>query len=267
MTISRNRHARRPTEPHSMEVRVMRSSRVTVMAAAVAAACSGAKVGSQGAGMDTSVMTLVTSCAETRCERQQRLCEEAQDSQCDACYEACSSLATNTGNVSCLSTCSDICSSSDCYDSCAPDSPCVATSFEFVLPAERDEMHFAACERYRQHVSECLGEPLDEPCDHYARVERPETAAAYDCVAAQSCPTLSLSDCVGSLPPGTLGSEDCSVRLRCGWECPEESREVLDFEHRFLRPDAADALRLCFQQPTCDDYARCTSAWAAAIWQ
>jgi hypothetical protein len=205
-------------------------------------------------------------CAETRCQREVHECETRAAEVCAQCLDAYEELVLS-GQIP-ISSCEYSCSSRSCRSRCLPgdDTQCVRPGYRFSLPAT-DPAVEAACERAVARGMRC-GEPtVSGSCSVNARVERPEAAAVYECLANTACGG-SGDACVAGLPPGTLGDEICArVDQVCMGQtaCGADDRPAFNHWQGWLRDDVVRAGRSCLEESSCDGLRACLAAWVATL--
>jgi hypothetical protein len=140
--------------------------------------------------------------------------------------------------------------------------------FVVTLPDEGDPDLQRACERSASQQKACgVTGGLDAwRCSTYAKIERPEMAAAYDCFANLPC-DADPSSC--TVAPSTFGDELCgAIEDRCPGTCPALSprlQAALNDEGAWLRDDAKDAAASCSKQASCGDVRDCLKAFVGAV--
>lgn len=211
-------------------------------------------------------------CAETRCQQQrnQRIdtCVSDVELRCSECYDLYKDIIVSGGQVS-GNPCNSVCDTSHCYrGECPPveEDECARTGYRFSLPTTDSRVE-EACRRAEARGTRC-GEPtVQGHCEVNARVERPEAAAAYECIANTAC-GASTSDCNTELHPGTLGDEICArINQVCmgQYTCDPDSREAFNQWQGWLRDDVVSAGRSCLDEPSCEHVRTCLSAWVDTL--
>ncbi len=182
------------------------------------------------------------------CAQEVADCRARHETQCDLCYAGCISAGTCDLCISACSTTSCACGASDGF--------CREWSYEFQLPETRDETHYAACRRLWDQAAEC-GSELDPAavCDRFARIERSEMAAAYDCFAAGD--VCAPSDACDPTPDEAFADEVCDQIA-----CTSEQWTAYAKAAGWLRDDTKDVARRCLDE----DYRTgvpkaCVEAW------
>ena len=100
---------------------------------------------------------------------------------------------------------------------------------------------------------------------NWAKVERPETAPIYDCVATKGC-TEDTSAC--ALPATTLGDEICdAINAKAGSDliCNAEQRKSLNENGASWKDDVIAVERACLALPDKKDVFTCHYAWRTAV--
>lgn len=133
-----------------------------------------------------------------------------------------------------------------------------------LVPAGRDEALYAACRRNWERGVEC-GAAVDpvSACDRFARVERPEMAAVYQCATdarASSCEADVDATCP-SPRDAAFADELCGAL-----ECTEELRSWLAAEGGWLRDDIKQTARNCLAEHRTERAPLdCLLAWAQMV--
>lgn len=205
-------------------------------------------------------------CAETRCDQQVRSCLAEVRRRCDECWQIYQRLVLS-GEIP-ISSCEASCNNRYCYDLCVPGerSECVRTGYRFSLPAA-DPAVEAACRRAQDRSDRCGERGVLGRCEINARVERPEAAGAYDCVANTACGG-STDHCFAGLRSGTLGDEICArMDQVCGQpnRCGPDDRAAFNAWQGWLRDDVVQAARSCLSEPSCEQLHTCLSAWVDTL--
>jgi hypothetical protein len=195
---------------------------------------------------------------ERPCEREERECRVERDQALDQCWIDCVSIGD-------CSTCSRVAREPDGCHQCRGEStaaPCTDYRFSFHRARTEDPAVAEACRRYFTTYSACGAEVEGDPCAAFARVERPEASAAYDCLTAAGCDAAASDACERPPPVHGLEHAVCSVlHLRCGTTCTAELSAWLRHTDGWLRTDVALALQVCVDTPACHDYVECVNAW------
>jgi len=181
---------------------------------------------------------------------------------CDECLSTCFEAMVGSGEViDCHSSCSYSCSG-DCTSSCSGEVACLESLPGFALPQHADKEIEAACDRAVARDQSCGETNLANDCAHYARIERPEVVASYDCFSETPCgePTDACH------PAATLlGDELCDVLTSaCAVECDPEHVVALNTNAGWLRDDVIEALRTCWSD-SCTFVTDCVDAWWAQV--
>jgi hypothetical protein len=205
----------------------------------------------------SSEMKLHKECLKTVCAAR----AEQNSNACSRCLDVCSSASYDCDpSRECEVSCGD---TSDCSSDACEDE-----GFKATLPNNPSAEILAACGRERAHVSECGYEAKNIDCTTYSKVERPEMAPYYDCVAMLSCDDLANKDAVAKCEPATttFGDDLCAkLEAKCAGTCSDDVRAALDAEGPWLRDDAKSAAASCANQSTCGDVGECLSAWKSAV--
>ena len=203
-------------------------------------------------------MSIDKACIRTACDDRRERASRA----CSACSSACSSAS-----YSCDSSraCSSSCSSSECSDDDKKE--CTQTGFKVTLPENGSPELEQACRRAVTHVKGCGGSTIDpSACSTLAKIERPESAATYDCFAKVECG----ADASSCTPPSdSFGDDLCgAIENSCPGTCNNISPKLqaaLNDEGPWLREDAKGAARGCSTQSSCGDVRACLKAFANVV--
>lgn len=244
----------RPEDPDLMLRSALMVGSILFFAATLAA-CAGDD--DEGA---SSSMKLTTKCEQTRCDAR-----HARDSlACSRCTSAALNAMYYSSSIDVGSSCTYSCSTSTCDES--DRTTCEDTSFSFEVQAPPDPKLQEGCERMFDHAKACgTTTTVDKArCATWAKVERPEMVAVYECAANAACDS---SASCGEPAKGAFGSEICDgLRGRCADEpCSAELRATVDDLGSWLKTDVKDAARSCLEQRSCNDARGCFNAWASAI--
>ncbi len=204
-------------------------------------------------------------CTKTACDEKM----SRDDSSCSRCLDACTSASYDCDPSS---ACELSCSSNDaptCSDS--ERSQCVSQNFVVRVNDAPSSEVLAACNRMFDHLDSCKLEIPGKTrsiCAVWAKAEKPENAATYDCVANKGCKD-DLSDC--ATPVTTLGDEFCSVAATCKGT-PMDMKSCQYFWGKDLngngtvwRDDVLALDKTCLGYASCDDLGSCHEAWKAAV--
>jgi len=199
-----------------------------------------------------------THCLETRCQHFTRQCEQLIAPLCSDCLAGC----LGSGSAS---ACSEVCGC-NCHLNCAEGNglQCFTAAYTFRLPNSRDERLAGACASALARDQRCHERSIEGDCDVIGRIERPEHASIYDCIARTACGTA-LTCTVP--PPSSLGDDLCAAeRRRCAETganvlCGDANRDYYNNMGPWLDADALAALRSCLDAPECQPLHACVSAW------
>jgi hypothetical protein len=231
-------------------------SKLAVTLSLVAVACGvGVPGGNAGTTGAIGSLTLSKVCTKTHCDNLYESCQRFRDN----CFSQCSYMGYEYA-AQCLS----VCVNHECTP-CSTD-VCVEQGYEFSISAPRDEKLFAACEDYHRKLVQCGGDASFLDCDRFARLERPEVGASYECYANAPCG----SDPASCEPAPTRWGQDFCVALddRCGEAgpgCTEETANWLSSAAAWLKDDVRDAAMSCLGEAGCGQIEACVFAWFATV--
>lgn len=205
-------------------------------------------------------MKVEAACLQTVCDLRQS--EDA--SACSRCLSACSGASFDCDpSDSCAISCGS--DPIECSDS--DRNACAQSGFKASLPTTKSVELGDACKRMFDHAEQCGMQtngrtPFD--CDVWAKTERPELAATYDCVAALPCDDDGTTSCAVS--PTDFGDRVCNAMdSLCGSAfCTDEQRDILNGDGGWLKESVMNAAIECTKQPTCGDAKGCFDAWVNA---
>lgn len=228
-----------------------------VIAAVFVAGLSVIAGGCVGGGGEPDTMQVEKTCYMNACEARISDCENRASALCQDCYTLCAGASFS--GCSCDSVCESHCTYS-CYGD--EEETCVNDGYEFE-PGPRDAAIAESCADYAARVQACGGEADPSLCETFAHVERPEAADAYACLADLECDEDSAGCVLGT---STLGREACGVvEGICNTACNEEWAAFVDEEGAWVRPDVANALRVCFDETDCDALDECMTSWLETV--
>ena len=242
--------SRRPTRGAMHLSRRLAVVAVAALVTAFAAGCSGSE--SAAGSASSEQMSLEKSCLKTQCDVLKRDGRE----QCSTCTSACSQASYG---------CNASCSERKC--SASQETECATTGYKASLPATANAEVEAACNRVRVRLAGCGVEPFEaSACTLFAKTERGEMAATYDCYAAQPCDATAEAAAAACEPkPSTFGDELCAAVGDCDSLCSEERQQLFNREGAWLRSDVMQSARDCRAAATCSDVKSCLGAWAKAV--
>lgn len=214
------------------------------------------------ASYDLSASEFRDTCAATAGEAC-RACKASEQAREDLCWDTCTDLAIHEGSTGCVSSCERVTLAGGCDYLChAPADECSTRSLVFELTGVPDDQLLLACNAAGARDQSCNERQTGRECEVYARVERSEARAFYECVAATPCGE-DASACV-QLPAEGFGAV---VQA----QCPSDALEpalldkldwVGDWVHDDMRMDAAICADLYCGHPT---FAKCLQAWFDAV--
>jgi hypothetical protein len=137
----------------------------------------------------------------------------------------------------------------------------VENGFKVDLP-EEDPNLAKACIAAVENLQSCgAAVPDADACHTYAKVERPNRVAAYDCMAKLSC-DQDFAACDVSV--SNLGNMWCEkFESACGGTCARGVRETLNTGGAWWRDDAIAAVNGCLS--SCDTAGSCAGAFLSAV--
>ncbi len=201
---------------------------------------------------EPETMQFLMHCTKTECE-----------TDLDHCAKDCS-------NSSAPSVCRKDCAETYSVGKPACSSECDEGTFSVVAP-KRDPNVQAACERAVARDVACGSKQVDEHCARRSRVERPEAAAVYDCIAQLPC-GADADNCLAplSLPREPLGTAFCAVAdimLVAPNECKSEFKQELNADTNWLRQDVVDVAYACMHiGGHFNWFWDCSSLWVTAVY-
>lgn len=220
----------------------------------LAAAC-GAGPDADEAGGPRSSLTRSSVCAKTRCEK---IFDDCQ-SYLNECFGQCNAMPIEY-SFQCVSVCSNY----QCSPCTVDD--CVEHDYEFEISAPRNPEVFAACEGFRARSAGCGSDVTKLDCDRFARLERPEVAASYDCLASLACGADEAS-CAPA--PTSWGLSFClALNASCdyaGLGCTPAEAQQLDQAAAWLKDDVRAEAMKCLDESACSDVSACVNAWFATV--
>jgi hypothetical protein len=244
-----------PCDPGGRQVAIMRTTALFALAVA-----SFLFAGCGSKSPPPSEMSITKGCTKTACdERMQR-----DGDACSRCMNACLSADFDCDpSESCSISCGE---SSTCTDN--DRSTCVQQGFHVEPSQDKSDELATACQGAFAHVvDECHltfgSNYTSSVCDTWARVERPERAADYDCITKVPCDG-DFSQCG---PAGTTFGDDLCTALaaKCPGVCDSDRLKLLDLDGAWFRDDVAAAVNGCANQDACEDVRSCFEAWIAAV--
>lgn len=195
-------------------------------------------------------------CVKTECDAKR----DDDNKACSRCLDACldASYACDPSSA-CRHSCSG--KAATCSDE--ERATCAEETFKAEVGSAASAPLEAACKRFLDHVVGCgvtLRPNLDSSvCSTWAKAEKPEMAAVYDCYANTPCGEKDTC----APPETTLGKELCDgLAGKCGAAvCTEQGLEALNRDGSWLRDDVIAAAKSCVAQESCDDAKECFVAW------
>lgn len=192
----------------------------------------------------------------------QSLCDQIHDdcmSYIDECFGQCAGMSYEFA-YQCVSICND----HECA-SCTVDE-CAQHAYEFEVTGPRDENVFASCERARVAINHCGGDVSFFDCDRFARLERPEAAASYDCYAGLACG----ADGASCEPPISSWGIDFCLALNAECDvydmgCTPEQADELTRAAAWLKDDVRAEAMKCVEEASCKDVSACLDSWFETV--
>lgn len=188
---------------------------------------------------------------------------------------ACSSSSSDAQPAiakTCTKTLCDEKTSVDSSATCSGEelSQCVQQGFTVRIDDAPSPDVLAACDRVFDHFDSCnvhVKGKTKSICAIWAKVEKPENAQFYDCIANKGC-TEDVSDCV--VPTTDFGDDLCNhMAAKCGSDlgtlCDTVWRKPLNENGGAWRRDIITLGRKCLDYPDCSDVIACQIAWVEAV--
>jgi hypothetical protein len=199
-------------------------------------------------------MKVETACLRTLCDVKQA----RSSSYCSQCLSLCMGASFDCDpSERCKLSCGD---SPSCDDQ--DRETCSESGFKATLPTTKSEAVAVACRKMFDRAVSCGFEtPISvTACDVWAKTEKPEVAANYECTAALPCEDDGAS-C--ARPETDFGDRLCDVMASiCGEEhCGEENRLILNHSGGWLKDSVQNAGLGCAAQATCGDAKKCFAVW------
>ena len=186
---------------------------------------------------------------------------------------ACSSSTSDAPPAiakTCTKTVCDERTSVDSSATCSSEelSQCVQQGFTVRIDDAPSADVLAACGRMFDKFESCnvhVEGKTKSICAIWAKVEKPENAQFYDCIANKGC-NDELSDC--ATPTTDFGDDLCNrMAAKCGSTvgtlCDTAWRQPLD--DGAWRGDIISLGRKCLDYPGCGDVVGCVIAWTEAV--
>lgn len=224
---------------------------VVLVTVALAVGCSSEEEGDPG-------MKVEETCLKNQCDEMQATSANA----CSQCISACASASFDCDSSrSCAVSCGG--KGPTCTDS--DRDTCVERGFKATLPTTKSDAVAAACDEMFVRARLCGAiNASSAPCEAWAKAERPEVAANYECIAALACG----EDESSCEPPATdFGERFCdAMDAICGEvSCTEEQRAIINQDGGWLKESVQAAALACAAQSTCGDAQACMAAWITAV--
>jgi hypothetical protein len=200
-------------------------------------------------------------CAETgamRCKR----CRDDADDERDECLRVCAALSERTGASTCFASCEVPRPSCDAECALDPDE-CAAPGFRFLPSLPSDTALEAACASANLRNHGCRQGPVRTDCGTSSRLERPEAAAVYECVAELECDAVS-KPCFSLLGESNSGE---SLAASCPGEPLDEALvSAVNRAAVWVLPEVLEDARVCSEQ-ACSKrrFSACVQAWVGAL--
>lgn len=225
---------------------------VSLVSAAAIACVSGP---GDSRGSEESTLSRTSECGKTICEAHFDDCQ----SYLDQCFGQCNAMGMEYA-----SQCISVCYNYDC-GSCTAEG-CAEPAYQFTIESPRNEELFGACQRAVARDAYCGEEISGTVCELYSRLEKPENAAAYDCIAKAPCgaPTFA---CVPT--PVGWGMDFClALNGRCdaaGFGCTVEQVDSLNAWAAWVKDDVLDEAMRCLDEDSCTEIGACIEAWQGTV--
>lgn len=220
---------------------------------AVLASLAGCSVEDEDPGMKVE-----KGCLRTRCDVQQ----EQSARYCSQCLSLCSGASFDCDpSERCKLSCGD---SPSCSDS--DRESCSLSGFKATLPTTKSEAVAVACRKMFERATSCgLTMPgrTELDCDVWAKTEKPEVAASYECNAALPCED---DGAACERPVTDFGDRLCdALSATCEEDrCTADQRAALNHAGGWLKEGVQAAGLACAAQATCGDASQCITVWATA---
>lgn len=203
-------------------------------------------------------MARTDTCTLTTCEHSYQACKE-QEAEC---WSQCSLMLDYAAE------CASACSSTSC-SSCISedDDTCALYSYQFEIKSEADPALLTACKAAVARDQVCGEAHLEADCDHFARLEDPQYAGVYSCVAATPCGD-DVGACFDSIPPALtakwFAEEFNSI---CANQYVMEPAQVaaLAEDLSWMSVNVRAALSACTDTYYCENVIACEEAWFAVV--
>lgn len=213
-------------------------------------ACSSGDGGGDG-GFGISGAAYTKTCAKTACE-------SCRDDVADACSECQNICSSPYADLSCFSTCRDICGTS--CRACTGSDSCLEWEVQLPTP-QLDQTLYDACLAAR---NACTPTDYDASyCNYLARTMKPSTADSLACLVNNAC---DVSKCDAPTDAGTLGIDFCARAAQCGKPCKESEPGFLNSIEHDLRPELLRSMRQCIAEDICSVFEACGAAHEN-LWQ
>lgn len=199
-------------------------------------------------------MTFASECARLVPDDEHAACLAEHREMRTSCYLICYGL------TSCYDRCDDAWDGGTCGER---DQTCLEHNYRFTRGAQADAELAAACRAAMDSSRGCGAAIEGDPCEVFARTERREAAAVYQCFADLSCDE-DRTACGTPVPPYELARHFCDLARPAGYECTPELTAWLNASDGWLRDDVAAAMYQCAPAVGADRL-RCLNSWLDAI--
>ncbi len=225
------------------------------------AACSGAGTTGETGAIALKAFEFSEYCAETgamRCER----CRGEADDEREECLRVCAALSERTGSSTCFASC-DVTRRS-CDAECSLESnECAAPGFRFQPSLPSDAAIEAVCKSANLRNQGCRQGPVRTDCEASSRLERPEVAGVYDCLAELEC-SAAAKACFSRLGESSFGE---SLAASCPSEALDEALvSAVNRAAVWVLPEVLEDARVCSER-ACSErrFSACVQAWVGAL--
>lgn len=224
-------------------------------------ACSGAETTVESGALALNAFEFSEYCAETGAMRCERCRAEAEDERGE-CFRVCAALSERTGSSTCFASCEVPRASCDAECALAPDE-CAAPGFRFQPSLPGDASIEAVCTSANLRNQGCRQAPVRTDCEASGRLERPEAAAVYECLAELECGAVAKS-CFWELGVSTFGE---SLAASCPSEPLDEALvSTVNRAAVWVLPEVLEDARVCSER-ACSErrFSACVQAWVGAL--
>lgn len=223
--------------------------------------CSGGGAPAEPGSTFLSAFEFSEFCAETGAESCERCRDDIADER-DECLRVCAALAERTGSSECFASCRV--ERAVCETECGLEpNTCAVPGFRFEPSLSQDPAIESACTSANARNLRCRRAPGRLDCAEKSRLERPEAAQVYACLAALEC-DADTADCTAALGRSEFGTELAE-------QCPSEPLDdaLITAVNRaaiWVRPEALADAAVCAER-ACSErrFSACVQAWLSAL--